>query len=281
MNNLASAQWLFENQNREDVVILDCSVSPSSDDNGKTVYHSGKAQFDAGHIPGAQHADLVGALAGKTGSMLFQMPDAEQFRDEMQRLGVHDGATVVLYDQSFTAWAARVWWMLRWIGFDNAFVLNGGLKAWTDAGYAISEDTDPPVPGMLSLALRPDVIARQSDVRTSLDDPQTCLIDTLSAESFQGENNAYARPGHIAGASNVFALSMFKEDGTFKSKDDLQAMYDGAPDQRQITYCGAGILASATAFVLVQLGYEDVSVYAASLQEWAADPDNPMSVKDG
>jgi thiosulfate/3-mercaptopyruvate sulfurtransferase len=86
----------------------------------------------------------------------------------------------------------------------------------------------------------------------------------------------YARPGHIPGASNVPAMSMLDESGHYRSREDLIAMFDGQPGGRVITYCGGGISASSTAFIMTRLGFTDVAVYTASLQEWAADPDKPL-----
>jgi len=190
----------------------------------------------------------------------------------MMRLGVSDDSYVVVYDRSFTAWATRVWWMLRWIGFDNAKVLDGGFGAWEAAGLPVEADADAgdlsSSDASLSLNLRAEAMAAQSEVRQCIDDPGAALIDTLPLTSFDGSEPAYRRAGHIPGVRHSFALSMFQEDGTFKAKDELAALLGDGHNQKQVTYRGAGILASATAFAMVQLGFKDVALYAASLKEW-------------
>ena len=277
MDGLVSVEWLAANLDRKDLVVLDCSVDASQDAAGAMQYQSGRALFCQSRIPGAAHADLVAQLSDPESGALFALPEPEAFRRTVQKLGVRDGATIVLYDRSFTAWAARVWWMLRWIGFDSAVILDGGLTAWLNVGHDTSSGpADEAETGALTMQLRPGVIARQADVLGEIGNTDTCLIDTLSASNFQGETDDYARKGHITGATNAFSLDMFETDGRFKPAAVLAEMHGGTKSSRHITYCGAGILASATAFVLVQLGYKDVSMYAASLQEWAADPANPM-----
>ena len=105
-----------------------------------------------------------------------------------------------------------------------------------------------------------------------------CLIDALGEAQYRGEQNGYGRPGHIPGASNSPAMNLLDDDGHFRSIDQLSAMFDGNRSARTITYCGGGIAASADAFVMTRLGFTDVAVYTASLQEWAADETNPLTV---
>lgn len=264
---------------RDDIVVMDCSVEITSNDDGSPSYHSGQSLFESGHIPNARHADLITDLSDPTSAMLCPLPTAQAFRDKMALLGVGDNTTVILYDRSFTAWAARVWWMLRWIGFDNAMILNGGLNAWIAERREVSTNLLPHEPRTLSLDVRPEMIAQQNDVQAAVIEDSARLIDTLSSDNFNGAVCDYHRPGHILGAVNVFTLDLFDEKGLFKPLDVLAKMHAGDKAKQQITYCGAGILASATAFVMVQLGYEDVSVYTSSLQEWAVDPTNPMMTK--
>jgi len=278
MENVVTASWLADNLHREDLVVLDCSVAATKDPDGRVHYASGLGLFETAHIPGAQHADLVETLSAASPKMIFALPDPELVRTKLGKLGVGDNTTVVLYDRSFTAWAARVWWMLRWIGFDTALILDGGLPAWIDAGLHVSVESKAPTPRTLSMRLRKNVMADQSDVQMAVRESGTCLLDTLHVDSFTGAANDYARPGHIPGATHAFTLDLFNEDGTFKPRDMLAALCKTDPSARQITYCGAGILAAASAFVLVQLGYKDVALYAASLQEWAANDSNPMEL---
>jgi thiosulfate/3-mercaptopyruvate sulfurtransferase len=185
---------------------------------------------------------------------------------------------VVLYDSFLSAWAARVWWMLRWVGFDQAAILDGGFNAWTGEGRPVSKGVSAREPAQLTPAVRPGLIADSDEVMTAITDDNVMLIDTLPAVYYRGEECMYARPGHIPGAINLCGIDYLDDSGRYKPAEEIADMLDLESDHRVITYCGGGILASINAFVMTRLGYQDVAVYTASLQEWAADPANPMSV---
>jgi thiosulfate/3-mercaptopyruvate sulfurtransferase len=115
-------------------------------------------------------------------------------------------------------------------------------------------------------------------VLAAINDDAVCLIDTLPEAFYHGEQSLYGRPGHIPGASNICAVDLLDESGRYRPRNELAALHDGDRNARAITYCGGGIMASSSAFVMTRLGFTDVAVYTASLQEWAADPSNPMVV---
>ena len=245
---------------------------------GSLIERSGRADYEAGHIPTAGFADLTGDLSDKTSSLKYALPSAQKFAAAMGALGVGNDSRVVLYSANYPAWAARVWWMLRWIGFDRAALLDGGLAAWTAAGYPLStEPTDRPE-GRLTINLRPELIADRDEVFDALDDPAVKLIDSMPEAHYRGEMAMYARPGHIPGASNLPTTLLLDESGRFRPQDELEMLVDGEADARTITYCGGGIAAATDAFIMHRLGFTDVAVYAASLEEWTADPANPMEL---
>jgi thiosulfate/3-mercaptopyruvate sulfurtransferase len=196
----------------------------------------------------------------------------------MGALGVGDDTRVVLYDAGGSAWAARVWWMLRWVGFDRAALLDGGLTSWTAADRPLStEPTNRPARN-LSINLRPELIVDRDEVLAAIDDDTVSIIDSLPAAHYRGEMQMYDRPGHIPSASNIPVFSMLDDTGRYRPTGELEAIFEGDRDGRAITYCGGGIAASSNAFVMTRLGFKDVAVYTASLQEWAADPANPLEV---
>ncbi len=278
MDSLVTAEWLREHLGDPDLVVIDATVliEPVGSGNLKSI--NGRESYAAGHIPGAVFADLLGEHSDTDSELEFAVPSPEQFAAAMAALGVSDDSRVVLYDRFNMVWAARVWWRLRWIGFDQAALLDGGFAAWTEEGGEISAEAVTPSPGSLSVKLRPGVIVDQEEVRASLDDDSVKLIDAMTEEHYRGEWAMYARPGHIPGASNVPTTALFDESGKFRSREDLDALFETDRDARTITYCGGGIAASADAFVMHRLGFTDVAIYGASLQEWAANPANPMDV---
>ena len=279
MDSLVTAEWLSENLNDPDLVVLDCTVLVQPSEDGGFSIVSGRGNYEEGHIPTAQFADLMGDLSDGESLLQFAVPTPEHFAAAMSALGVGDDSRVVLYDSSgSSAWPARVWWMLRWIGFDRAALLDGGLAAWTAQGQPLSTEPASRPAGELTIALRPELIVDKDEVLAAIGDDSVNIIDTLSEAQYRGEMSMYARPGHIAGASNVPMTSLIDETGRYRPLNELDELLVGDRDTRSITYCGGGIAASANAFVMTRLGYKDVAVYTASLQEWAADASLPMEV---
>jgi thiosulfate/3-mercaptopyruvate sulfurtransferase len=208
----------------------------------------------------------------------FAVPTPEQFSAAMGALGVGDDSRVVLYDASGSAWAARVWWMLRWVGFDRAALLDGGLGVWTAEDRPLSTEQAPLEARQLTPAPRPELIADRDEVHAATKNGAVCLIDAMPDSYYRGEMTMYDRPGHIPGASNIPSVALLDESGRYRPPDELTAMHECDRNARAITYCGGGIAASSNAFIMTRLGFTDVAVYTASLQEWAADPANPLVV---
>ena len=140
MDTLVSAEWLKKHINDPDLVLLDCTVVtiPDANDPRGLRNDSGRQDYELGHIPNAGFADLKDELCETKGPVEFDLLSPEKFCAAMGKLGVGDDSRVVLYDANYTGWAARVWWMLRWVGFDNAAILDGGLSAWTSTGNKLS-----------------------------------------------------------------------------------------------------------------------------------------------
>ena len=166
LDTLVTTQWLSEHLDDPDLVVLDCTVLVEPDGSGGLRSVSGRTEYDAGHIPSAGFADLMGDLSDPDNTLDFIMPTLEQFSVAMGALGVGDDSRVVLYTANNPDWAARVWWMLRWAGFDRAALLDGGLEAWIADGRPLS--TEPAhrpakqftgVPRLETIADRDQVLA--------------------------------------------------------------------------------------------------------------------------
>ena len=282
MDTLVSAEWLKKHINDPDLVLLDCTVVtiPDANDPRGLRNDSGRQDYELGHIPNAGFADLKDELCETKGPVEFDLLSPEQFCAAMGKLGVGDDSRVVLYDANYMGWAARVWWMLRWVGFDNAAILDGGLSAWTSTGNELSLEPVTRAVNTLTPNPRPELIADHDEVLASINDETVILIDTLPEPFYRGEMSIYPRPGHITGAVNIDGLSLLDKKGYLLSQDELAAMHRFDHNARIISYCGGGIVASTDAFVLTRLGYNNVAVYMASLEEWTTDPSNPMVVGD-
>jgi thiosulfate/3-mercaptopyruvate sulfurtransferase len=242
--------------------------------------------WELGHIPGSGFANLIDDFKDPQNTrFLLPMPPAEQFASAMSRLGVGDGMRVVLYDDMVNIWAARMWWMLRAFGFDNAAVLNGGWAKWTAENRQVS--TAPPHhPQARFMARpRPELIATKDEVLAAIDRPATCLINSLDSDQYAGRGpNRYGRLGHIPSSVNVSFLGMLDPNtNAYLSPEQLHEQFMAAGvmgKDRIITYCGGAIAASSDAFVLTLLGVDNVAIYDGSLIEWAADPSLPLVTGD-
>jgi thiosulfate/3-mercaptopyruvate sulfurtransferase len=276
IDSLVTAEWLGEHLDEPDLVVLDCTVGVEQEEDGSFRIVNGRGHYESGHIPSAGFADLIEDLSDTDVELQFAVPTPEEFAAAMSALGVGDESRVVLYDAGGSAWAARVWWMLRWIGFDRAAILDGGLAAWTESGQPLSTETIDRPAGTLTVALRPRLIADRDEVLAAINDSSVNIVDVLPEPHYRGEMTMYARPGHIAGAVNIPVMALTDEAGRYRSHDELASMHTTDRDARHITYCGGGIAASSNAFIMTRLGFSDVAVYTASLQEWAADPALPM-----
>ncbi len=274
--SLVDADWLAAHLDDPKLVVLDCSVVVEITDDGMRPI-SGRAAYDEQHVPGARFADLIQDLSDTSQPIGFAVPSPEAFCSAMSRLGVGDDSIVVLYDTTMSVWAARVWWMLRWAGFDRAAVLDGGFGVWIATGRPATSETTETRPATLTPRHRPDLIVNRDDVLAAIDDDGVTLVDTLGGDHFSGESAMYQRPGHIPTSINVPCIELLDGAGRLASSEVVAARHGGDRSQRMITYCGGGIAASLNAFAMTRSGFDDVAVYAASLQEWAADPALPMT----
>ena len=278
LDSLVTTEWLSEHLDDPNLVVLDCTVLVDIDENGAMRTLSGRADYESGHIPSAGFADLMGDLSGLDSPLTFTMPTLEQFSAAMGALGVGEDSTVVLYTANFPDWAARVWWMLRWAGFDRVALLDGGQQAWVADGRALSTvPADRPAKQFVA-TVRPEMIADRDQVFAATEKNDVRIIDAMTDAHFRGEFSMYSRPGHIPGATNLPSSDLLNAEGHYWSLDELEMMHGGNRDGRVITYCGGGVAASSVAFTMHRLGFNDVAVYMGSLQEWTVDPANPMTL---
>jgi thiosulfate/3-mercaptopyruvate sulfurtransferase len=285
MQHLVSTEWLEKELGAPDLRVLDARVVFRYLDDGGFELGSGRSMWQAGHIPTAAHVDVPGDLSDPAAPVPLMLAPAEAFAAAMGRAGVGDGTRAVIYDDEKHMWAARLWWMLRAYGFDDAAVLDGGFDAWTAEGRAVTTDDAPPAAARFVARPRPGTFVAKEHVLAATEDDGAVIVDALPSESYRGERQLYARAGHITGACNVPMASLVDpETGRYLAPDRLREAFRPVLDEgpRQvITYCGGGVAASSDAFALTMLGVDDVAVYDGSLLEWTADPALPMTTDEG
>ena len=283
----AHPEFLIETETLEtqldnpDLRVFDCTTHLIPDPKITYQVVPGRADFEKGHVPGAQFIDLQADLSEKNHHLRFMLPTAEAFAAAMRRFGVSGGSRVVLYSTANPWWATRVWWMLRVFGFDTAAVLNGGWQKWIREGRPVETGPGRPrPPGDFIVREERQLMVGKEAVLQAVGNGAICTINALSAEQHAGTGgNTYGRPGHVKGSVSLPAAHLLDPNtNEFLPADELRRRFEsvGASGKNVITYCGGGIAASADAFALVLLGHPDVKLYDASLSEWAMDPSLPM-----
>ncbi len=241
---------------------------------------SGAEDYAAGHIPHSAFIDLQGQLSIEESPYRFTIPEPGDLAGRFGRLGIGDDTRVVLYARENMQWATRVWWMLRYVGFDNAAILDGGWQKWQHDGRA--EATEPTVytPASLTARGRPELFAGRDEMLAAIDDGATCTLNALGADLHSGATARYGRPGRIPRSVNVPAATLQKPDTKeFVDIDTIAAAFAKVgvtPEKRILNYCGGGIAATLDAYLLHQLGFENLTVYDNSMNEWAKDESLPI-----
>ncbi|WP_193163917.1 sulfurtransferase [Microbulbifer hainanensis] len=275
---LVEPAWLEEHLDDPDLRVVDATVQVKLWPFPRV--KSGRRGFERAHIPGAAFADLLKISDPERPSYTFTMPTAEWFADHMGRLGIGDGTRVVLYDARENMWAARLWWMLRTFGFDDAAVLNGGWTAWRLEDRPVSSKPCAYPAATFTPRVRPELIADKGEVLTAIDDSTTCLVNALGRRQHRGERKEYGARGHIPGAKNVTAWEILdRKTMRYRPVEELRKLFRPMLEaERVITYCGGGIASSSDAFVLHLLGHRNVAVYDGGLIEWSADRNLPLEL---
>ena len=283
---LVQTAWLAAHLDDANLRIFDCTThllpaEPDTDAPYRIV--SGRAEYDAAHIPGAGFIDLQGELSDNTTKLRFMLPSAEQFAAVMSRCGVGNGTRVVLYSADGIMWATRVWWMLRAFGFDNAAILDGGWEKWQAEGRPVSTAPCAYTPARFVARPQPELLVGKEQVRTALADTGTVIVNALSSELHRGAGpSRYGRPGRIPGSVNVPAGRLLdRNTKTFVPLADAGAKFSAAgveSSRNVICYCGGGISATVDLFMLYQLGYKHLTLYDGSMGEWAGDNSLPIEI---
>ena len=280
---LVSTEWLEAHLDDADLRIFDCTVylRPVAPDAGVPYWpESGRADYERSHIPGAAFLDVRDELSDPDAEFFFMFPAQERFVEAMERNGIGTGLRVVLYSAGSIMWATRVWWMLRAYGFEAA-VLDGGFEKWVGEGRPVSTEAASYPRARFDARLRPGLFVDKHAVLEAIGDEDALLINALAEEFYRGDTpSRYGRRGRIPGSVSVPAASLLDpETHAFLPPEAASERFDavGVNDATPvIAYCGGGISATVDLFLLHQLGYEALTLYDASMGEWAKDESLPI-----
>jgi thiosulfate/3-mercaptopyruvate sulfurtransferase len=270
MDSLVPTEWLAENLAEPDLIVVDSSWHmPASGRNGRDEYL-------AAHIPGARFLD-IDEVSDRSHPAPHMLPDADDFGQAMERLGIGRADRIVVYDNSPLRTAARGWFMLRHFGADKVAILDGGFQKWAAEDRA-TESGEPSARQATFEAEERDELVTKEQLLAGAGLP---WADARGKPRFEG-TEADPRPGvgsgHAPGARNLPFAALYRQDGRFKPVDELKRLFAEAgidPTRPFVASCGSGVTANSLIFAAHLIGNDDVRLYDGSWSDWGADPATP------
>ncbi|HUH49334.1 MAG TPA: 3-mercaptopyruvate sulfurtransferase [Mycoplana sp.] len=271
---VVTADWVQKQLGAPQFRIIDASwYLPAQNRNGA-------AEYAAGHIPGAVFYDQD-AIADLSTGLPHSIPSPEEFAVAVEKLGISDTDTIVVYDGLGIFTAPRVWWLLRTMGAKNVYVMDGGLDGWKKEGRPLETDLPEPAPGHFRPHFNPAAVTSFDEMHDIVSSGSRQIADARGAGRFTGEEpepRAGMRSGHMPGARSM-PSGIFSVDGRLKDLNALRATFDSAGIDLAapvVTTCGSGITAAIITLALHSLGHENNTLYDGSWSEWGGRADTPV-----
>jgi thiosulfate/3-mercaptopyruvate sulfurtransferase len=273
---LVGTEWLAAHLDHPHVRVVDASFKLPG------ILPTARADYDAGHIPGAVFFD-IDDIAEPGTSLPHMVPGAERFAQKIGALGIGDGDRVVIYDSHGLSSAGRAWWMLRLFGHHEAALLDGGLPKWRAEGRLVETAVPTPSPRQFTARFDPALVRDKAAMLGNLANRREQVVDARAALRFLGstpEVRPGLRSGHIPESRNLHYEEL-TDPAThrLRSADELTRLFDTAGvalDRPIVTSCGSGVTACALAFALHLIGHPGAAVYDGSWSEWGLPGDTPV-----
>lgn len=268
---LGSADW---------PVLLDCGFDLM--DTG-----AGERAHAEGHLPGAFYAHLERDLSGPKSPRgpveggRHPLPSRERLSDTLARWGIGPDTPVIAYDAQGGPYAARAWWLLRWMGHTAVAVLDGGLAAWQAAGGPVERGPGGPAPAAEPYPVRAPAMPTVDAAHLLAHPGRQLVVDARAPERFRGEVEPLdAQAGHIPGARNRFFKDNLAADGRFRAAAELRQAFAtfGVPPATVVHQCGSGVTACHNLLAMEAAGLAGSALYPGSWSEWSADPTRPVAI---
>ncbi|TCO75195.1 sulfurtransferase [Marinisporobacter balticus] len=269
MKNFINTKCLFENLEKDHIVIVDCRFDLFDPEYGRSVY-------EAAHVEHAFYLDMNTDLSGEKKEHGGSRPlsDLDVFRKKLEHMGIDNDTTIVIYDEHLDG-TPRLWWFLKYLGHEKVYVLNGGMRAWAQQGYPITKEIPKVIKkGKYNIKVDESIFCDRTYVKERKDLDDVILIDARAYERYTGENEPlYKKAGHIPGAIN-YAWKNNIENGFFKRKEALEKDFKEIMKYEEIIfYCGSGIAACVNCLALNEIGIHS-KVYIGSFSDWISYEDH-------
>lgn len=276
MSNFVSPQWLYDHIDDKNIVIADCRTDLFDKEYAERVYQSG-------HIKNAFLLDVKKDLSAepKEHGGRSPLPELNVLKDKLESIGVSNDKIVVAYDEAELAGAERFWWMLKYLGHEKVYVLNGGINAWTQAGYQLTQENPKAERGNLDINLNKDIIIDIFEVKNKIGKEGFVIVDSRASERYKGEVEPIDRKaGHIPGAKNYPWKEVLNDKCEFKSKDKLKEHFRNLDKYNEIVLqCGSGIDGCGNFIAMDEIGFKP-KLYVGSWSDWVSYDDNPVATGD-
>src|SRR5699024_8788789 len=264
----------MDNLENEEVKVVDCRFDLAQPDLGRELY-------EESHIPGAFYFDLkeqLSAPVSKHGGR-HPLPKLNQFRDDIEKVGIDHSKIVVAYDNGGGQYASRFWWLLKYIGHEKVYILNEGFGGWKKADYPVTKEIPKAAPTKYEINLQEEMLASFEEVKNITEDKNNAsiLIDSRAHERYLGKVEPMDKiAGHIPGAINkVWEESL--EDGSFKESEEQKERFSELDkEEPMVVYCGSGVTATPNYIALKMAGFENVKLYAGGYSDWVSYDDNEV-----
>ena len=262
---VVSAAWLYEHLEDPRLAIADCRFSLADSE-------LGRQQYQTSHIPGAYYLDLNEDLSSPVARHggRHPLPNPTVLTEKLSAMGINSQTLVVAYDDSRFAFAARLWWLLRYMGHDSVVVLDGGFQNWLKGGYPVTHEIPSPKQGKFVPHLQPSQVVDIEVVKARKDVPGVVLADSRESDRYRGEREPIDPiAGHIPGAVNYPWQEVSDTQGYLKSLEEQHRQWENLKSAKEIlVYCGSGVTACVNLLSLELAGIHTGKLYAGSWSDW-------------
>ena len=274
MKNFKTKEWLIENINNDDLIILDARAELNDS-------NAGFEQYKKGHIKRAQYVDLDNVMTGEIGQHggRHPLPTMNKFKNQMEDLGINNDSTIIVYDNGDLAMAGRLWWLLKYAGLEKVYVLEDGYNGWESLKEITKDIIKPKKSKDLILNIDESIFAKMEDINSAIESDNIAIIDSRTFDRYSGETEPLDTiPGHIPTALNYPWVDLIKQN-----KKDLSGLekyfkdlfkYDGI-----LVHCGSGVTGIVNILFMEEIGLKP-KLYAGGYSDWVSYKGNKVVGKD-